>query len=116
MNAGDVLCVCVCTHRIQSMTMYINGGTHAYYERKSIMYTILVKYRPTVAATGPHIIYSVKFSLPKLTRRLSVSEVVEENAIPMCELGLLFAHKLSHVKFEIHASVSAERLQTSKNL
>ena len=30
-------------HIIQSMAMYINGGTHAYYEEKSItiMYTIM---------------------------------------------------------------------------
>ena len=34
----------------------------------------------------------------------------------MCELGLLFGHKLSHFKFEIHVVMhpSQRRLQTSK--
>ena len=30
----------------------------------------------------------------------------------MCELGQLFGHKLSHLKFEIHVHLSHRRLQT----
>ena len=58
-----------------------------------------------------HIIY-VLSSLPNL--KLSVSEVVEEKQYSMCEVGLLFGHKLSHLKFEIHVVVrlSQWRLQT----
>ena len=73
------------------MAMYINGGTYAYREHKSItiMYTILIRNvvynvlrvslnRTTV--TAYHM--CVKFSLPKFIGGLSISEVVEENLIP----------------------------------
>ena len=74
------------------------------------MYCRISLNRPTVAATGSHIIYVLSFVCRKL--RLSVSEV--EKCYSMHELGLLFDHKLSQLKSEIHVvmHLSQWRLQT----
>ena len=74
------------------------------------MYCRISLNKPTVAATGSHIIYVLSFVCRKL--RLSVSEV--EKCYSMHELGLLFDHKLSQLKSEIHVvmHLSQWRLQT----
>jgi hypothetical protein len=81
MNAGARVCTNLFKHMqtkhsriIQSMSMYINGGTNAYYEhvdndnvyntgkkRCLLMYCCIALKRPTVAARGPHIIYVLSF-------------------------------------------------------
>ena len=75
-------------HIIQAKAMYINGGAHAYYEHESItiMYTILATNvslnTHTFVAAGPHIIHVLSCFCLNLHDDSSVSEVVEENAIP----------------------------------
>ena len=94
---------------IQSMAMYIYGGTHAYYEHKliTIIHTILIRNNVYNVLRA-----SLNIIKQNHVQQDSVFEVVEENLIPCVNQAVLFGHKLSHLKFEIHVHLSHRRLQT----
>ena len=124
MNATDAWCVFVhahpskhtqtkhVTHKTVHGNVYITGG-HMHIKHKSIMIMynkrLLLMYchislnRPTVAATGRrrHIIHVLSCLCRNLHDK-SVFWKLEKKTLFHVLLGLLFRHKLSHFKFEIH--------------
>ena len=119
-RVGEVCSKHVMHNTVHGDVAYINGGTNAYYEqvdndnvyntgnkRCMLMYCCISLNAPTVAATGPCIMY-VFLHDDSVFLKLYIK------CYPMFELSLIFGHKLSHSKFEIHVvmHLPQRRLQT----